>query len=226
MKTSRTLVNLLALALAALLGAFAVACTTGQKKDVANSAFDAMSEKEKMETFEAMARVLDENPGLVDRMYAAVRLHKPMMNRFLDNTAADLKTDPDLAWRVSTRIVADKPSLIMTLRTTTDVVAKDPGARQAMNKAISDRAETMVDILTDDDETLGRMIEVSLRVLAKKPKARQRVLTAVSEHRGQILSYVKQDKQLAKAMTKEFLSEAVEDKPLLQKVLRSLDVAE
>lgn len=225
MKSPRPLVNVVALVVAALLGALLVACTTGQKKQAAETAFDAMSPKEQMEAIEAMARVLDENPELVDRMYVVIRKHEPTMNRFLDNTTADLR-DPGLAWRTSSRLAARPESLIQTLRATTDAVAKSPEARKAMNQAIAERAETMVDILSDDDDTLGKMIEVSLRVLAKKPKARQRVLTAVREHRGEILAYVKQDKALAKAVTKELVSEAVEDKPLLQKVLKSLDVAE
>ncbi len=200
------------------------ACSTGQKKQAAETALDAMSKDEQMESFEAMARVLDQHPELVDRMYLVVRRHEPTMNRFLDNTATDLR-DPDLAWRTSTRLAARPDSLVEVLRSTTDAVAKSPDARVAMNRAVRDRAETMTDILADDEETLGRMIEVSLRVLAKKPKARQRVVRAMSEHRGQILDYVKEDPQLAKAMTKELVSEAVEDKPLLQKVLRSLDVA-
>ncbi len=218
-------VNLVVSLALAMLSACGVACTTGQKKEAAETAFDAMSPKEQTDAIEAIARVLDENPELVDRMYLVIRRHQPTMNRFLDNTATDLR-DPELAWRTSTRLAARPASLIQVLRSTTDAVAKSPEARRAMNQAVSERAETMVDILTDDDETLGRMLEVSLRVLAKKPKARQRVLTALREHRGEVLAYVKQDKALATAMTKELVSEAVEDKPLLQKVLKSLDLAE
>lgn len=222
---STKLVHLLALLVAACLGAALAACTTGQKKQAAETAFDAMSERERLGTFEAMARVLDENPGLVDRMYAVVRRHPATMNRFLDDTADDL-TDPGLAWATGTRLAARPEALVTTLRATTDAVAKVPEARAAMNRAIGERAETMTDILTDDEKTLGKMIEVSLRVLERKPRARQATLAAVRAHRGEILAFVKADKQLAKAMTKELVSEAVEDKPLLQKVLRSLDVAE
>ena len=214
-----------ALVLAACLGAALSACSIGQKKQAAESAFDAMSEQERLETFEAMARLLDENPAMVDRMYGVVRRHRPMMDRFLDNAANDLQ-DPELAWRTAERLAARPAALVVTLRAATDAVAKVPEARVAMNRAIRDRAETMTDILTDDDQTVGRMLEVALRVLAKKPRARQSALLAVRAHRGELLAFVKEDKQLAKAMTKELVSEAVEDKPLLQKVLRSLDVAE
>jgi hypothetical protein len=213
----------IALAIAAL--AALVACTTGQKKQAAESAFDVMSERDQLETFEAIARMLDEHPERVDAMYAVVRRHAPMMNRFLDNAATDLE-DPDLAWRAAVRVAAHPDSLVQALRATTDAVAKRPEARAAINRGIRDRAETMTDILTDEEATLGRVIEVSLRVLAKKPAARRGVLTAVSQHRAEILAFVKQDEPLAKAMTKELVSEAVKDKPLLQKVLKSLDVAE
>lgn len=216
--------QLLTILVAASFGALVASCSVGAKKQATKTAFDAMSRDEQMETFEAMGRVLDEKPELVDRMYLVVRNHKPMMDRFLDDTTTDLR-DPDLAWRVSVRLASKPESLIQVLRATTDAVDKSKEARVAMNSAISDRAETMVDILTDDEKTLGRMIEVSLRVLEKKPKARQRVVAAVGDHSAQIISFVKEDKPLAMAMTRELVTEAVQDKPLLAKVLRSLDVA-
>ena len=53
----------------------AVSCTTGAKKDVAKTALDAMPADERLETFEATARVLDERPELVDFEGAQVACH-------------------------------------------------------------------------------------------------------------------------------------------------------
>jgi hypothetical protein len=214
--------------LLAILGPVSVVtmgCTVGQKKAATNTALDAMSKHDRLEMFEAMARVLDEQPELVDEMYAVVRKHDPTMNRFLDHTTSDL-ADEGLARRTAARLTSKPASLEQMLVQTTDTASPRPDARAAMNRAISARAEIMTDILTDDSKVLGRMIDASVKTLSKKPAARQSILSALHGHRGTVLAYVKRDKRLAKEMTAELIKEAVEDKPTLDKILRRLDIIE
>src|SRR3954469_487245 len=69
----------------------AAACGTGTKKEVAKTALDAMPKKERLDSFEATSRVLDEHPEYVDEFYAEARKHPPLFDRFIMNAARDLK---------------------------------------------------------------------------------------------------------------------------------------
>ncbi len=200
-------------------------CTTEGKKDVAKSALHTMSTEDRRETFEATARILDEQPQLVDELYATVRRHPKTMHRFLQNTAPDL-SDPALASDMGELLSHEPASIEQTLISATDAIAKEPKARMAMDRALAKRAEKTVDILTDDPNALSRLVGAAFVVLEKKPRARENVASAVSKNREKIIAFVKSDPELAKALTEELLKEAVKDKPTLDKLLRAAGVVD
>lgn len=203
--------------------AIGVACGVGTKQQVAKTTLTSMSDEERLESFEATARVLDEHPELVDELYAVTKRHDATMRRFLANSTRDMR-EPGLA-TVTAELLAQHPDSVeqMMVRTT-DAVAQVPESRKAMSRAIASRAEATVDILTDDPQAMSRVLTASIQTLEKKPKAKTATLVAVRSNRGRIIALVKSDKALAKEMTEELLRELVEDKPALEKALRALGV--
>jgi hypothetical protein len=211
------------LVIAAALSAVALGCTTAGKKEVAKSAIESLSPKERRDSIEATARLLDENPQLVDELYSVVRHHPATMHRFLENAAPDLK-EPWLSKAVAEVIVGHPESLEQTLVVVTDAVAREPKARAAINRGLARRAGTMVDIATDDRDALGPVVGAMLAIVEKKPSARRNILTAVRQERRRILAVIKNDPELVKELAEEFLREAVKDKPALEKMLRAAGV--
>jgi hypothetical protein len=214
----RRAVASVALVTAAL--ALSLGCSTEGKKDVAKSALKSMGPDERRESFEATARMLDEEPRLVDELYAVVREHRPTMHRFLWNASRDLKE----AWLadMTAELLAQHPeSVEQVLISATDAIAKEPRARMAMDRAIAKRGEKTVDILTDDANTLARVLSASMAVIERKPRARDNVLSAARKERQRIIAFVKSDPELSKEMTEELLREVVKDKPALDKLLRA-----
>ncbi|MDF2697358.1 MAG: hypothetical protein K0S65_5741 [Labilithrix sp.] len=195
-------------------------CSTEGKKDIARSALESMGPEERRESFEATARVLDEQPALVDELYAVVRQHRPTMFRFLTNASRDLR-EPWLADMTAERLVEHPDSVERTLLSATDAIAREPKARKAMNRAVAQRADKTVDILTDDPDTLARVLAASLATIERKPRARENVLAAARQERQRIIAFVKSDPELSKELTEELLREAVKDKPALEKLLRA-----
>lgn len=188
-----------------------VACGAGAKQEVAETALTKMSPESRRTSFEATLRVLDENPELVDELYAVTRKHPVTMTRFTANTARDLR-EPELA-RITGELLAKNPeSLEQTLVTTTDIIVhtekKDP-ARKAMSSAMAARAEQMVDVLTDDPQATTKMVRASLAMLEKKPQAKSAMLTAVKNNREGIVAFVKSDPGLAKDMGEELVKEVL-----------------
>lgn len=203
--------------------ASAMGCTTGAKKDVAKTALDKMPRDERLETFEATARILDERPDLVDELYANVRNHRPTMDRFFANASKDLAQRP-LAEIAAKHLVENPEALEQVMSTSLDYVVRVPAARAALNRAMTSRAEEATEILTDSPQTLARVLDSALSTLEQKPQARRAALLAVRKDRKRILAFVKQDPELMKEMAEEVVREAVKDKPAVEKALRAAKV--
>jgi hypothetical protein len=208
------LVPLLALALAP-------GCSTEGKKDVAKSALASMAPEQRRDSFEATARLLDEQPELVDELYVVMRRHRPTMHRFLVNaTSQDLK-EPWLA-DMAAEVLADHPAAIEpTFIAAMDAIAPEPEARAAMNRAVARRAEKAVDIMTDSPETMDRVLAASMVTLERKPRARENVRAAVHQQRQQIIAFAKANPELGRDLTEDLLHQVVKDSPVLEKVLRA-----
>jgi hypothetical protein len=200
--------------------AWCLACSTETKKDVAKSAVHSMSVDQRRESFEATARMLDEDPRIVDELYSVMRQHRPAMHQFLANATRDLR-EPWLANMTAELLVQNPASVEETLLAATDEISKSPKARAAMDRAIAKRAGKVVDILTDDPGTLGQVLSASLTVVEKKPRARETIVEAASKERGRIIEFVRRDPELAKEMTEALLRDAVKDKPALDTLLRA-----
>ncbi len=209
------------LLVAALASAFAAAgCGVQQKKSVAKAAVNSMSPEQRRESFEATARLLDEQPQTVDELYAVLRNHRSTMDRVLLNATTDL----DEKWmaKITAHYLAQQPAAVNeVLMSTIDEVHKDPKARASMDVAISNRAEKTVDILTDDAETLGRVIHAVLVIVDKKPAARKNLLAALSKERKPMVDFILADKAFAHEVTEDLVREAVKDRPMLDKLLRA-----
>jgi hypothetical protein len=214
-----------------LAGAFALglavagsaACSTHAKKEVTKTALDAMPRQERIDTFEATLRALDEKPELVDEVYAAARRHPTTFDRFLVNAVKDLE-QPQYADMTAKRLVERPASVEQTLVKTLDHIAPVPQARAAMNRAMISRAEEVTDIITSSPDALSRLLDAALVALETKPQARRSAVLAVRKNRARVLAFVKEDPALAKELGAEVLREAVKDKPVLEKALRAAKV--
>lgn len=206
-----------------LVVASAFACTTGAKKEAAKTALDAMPRQERIDSFEATSRVLDEHPEYVDELYAAARRHRPLLDRFLMNAAKDLR-DPWLADTAAKHLVENPDSLQQILESTLDHIVHVPAARAAMNRAMTSRAEEATEILTGDPTTVSRVLHAALLALEKKQEARKSALAAVRNNRAAILAFMKSDPELTKELGEQVLRETVKDKPALEKALRAAKV--
>ncbi|HEY8077828.1 MAG TPA: hypothetical protein VIF62_27065 [Labilithrix sp.] len=216
--------NLRSLLVGFFLGAVDLAaCTTGQKKDVAKTAFDAMSVSERRDAIEATVRVTDEKPEIVDELYAAARRHPKTLDRFLANTARDLH-DPALAKPTAELLVANPDSLEEMFVLTPDLALHSREARAAMDRAMARRAGELDDILTDDPTATARVTGALLELVEKKPAARKSLLAAMRANRKAIVALVERDPELARELAEPVLAEFSKDKPLLRDALRAAKI--
>ncbi len=200
----------LVLLVCSTLALLAIACGVGGKKDAAHAAINTMSVEERRETFEATLRILDEEPELVDELYATTRRHPKTFSRIMENATRDLREE-EVA-KLTAQLLARHPeSVEQTLVRSTDEIAKSKESRAAMRRAIEKRSDKTVDILTDDADTLARLVAVSLAILEKKPAARKAMLLAVRRNRERLVEFVKDDPPLAKDLAEQFLRGVIDD---------------
>jgi len=195
-------------------------CTVAQKKSVAKVAVNNMSAEDRRESFEATARLLDENPGLGDEAYAVMKKHPKAMAHLIDIAAKDLE-NPEIAKFTASVIVKQPGGLQAGLEAIVDASMNEPPARAAINRGAAAKATQMVEIVSDDPQAMAKMVGGGMKVIATKPKAKVNALIAVHANRKSIIELVKNDKELAKEMTEVLLREAVKDKPALEKLLRA-----
>jgi hypothetical protein len=195
-------------------------CTASQKKSVAKAAVKTMPAEDRRETFEATARLLDENPALTKEAYDVMKKHPQTMTRLMELAMTDLE-NPEDAKNMAEMMSKHPAALEQTLRAMADAASHSPEARQAINRGIAAKAPVMVDIITDDQQALAKSLSAGMTVIEKKPKAKANVQSAVRANRAQIIAFVKNDKELAKELTEELIREAVKDKPTLEKMLRA-----
>ena len=93
---------------------------------------------------------------------------------------------------------------------TTDAVTPVKDARKSMSKAIGERANKTVDVLTDDSDALARVLTASLEALDQKPRARTAVIAAVRKNRARIVALVKDDPELSKEIAEELVGGVVD----------------
>jgi hypothetical protein len=204
--------------LLALTPVLAAACGVHTDKAIAKAAIDTSTESQRKKGFEATAQLLDERPELVDELYGVMRLHPPALDRFL----AFASTDLDQKWiskNMAGYLAKNPAGVEEMLDASIPAVEKEPKARAAMNRALAKHADQTADILSDDPHALGGIIASLLTMTQKKPSARKNMLIAMHEDRDAIVTFVKEDKPLARAIAVEVLRESVKDKPTLEKIL-------
>lgn len=196
-------------ALGLCVGGLLVACGVGPKKEAAHAALTSMPDDQRLQTFEATVRVLDEKPEFVDEFYAVAKKHPVTFTRFMANTTRDLH-EPELAKATADLLVRHPDSLEQMLVATTDAVTPVKDARKSMSKAIGERANKTVDVLTDDSDALARVLTASLEALDQKPRARTAVIAAVRKNRARIVALVKDDPELSKEIAEELVGGVVD----------------
>ena len=130
----------LALVVMVVLG---ISCSTKAKTSITNRAFDNDSRRQQL--MEATLRVLDKHPEYVDEFYGAARKHPATLDRFLENTARDLR-EPALAKRVAAHLVAHIAGLHQIM---IETLAAAQGNKKAMT-AILEAGQNPADRSTID----------------------------------------------------------------------------
>lgn len=195
-------------------------CGVHSDKAVAKAAVDTSSASQRRDGYEATAQLLDDKPELVDELYAVMRQHPRSMDRFMANASTDLD-ERWIAKNMSGYLAKNPAGVEEVMRAAVPAIQKEPKARAAMNRAVAAHSNETADILTDDPHALAKMIRSLLLVTAKKPLARKNLVSAVHQDRAEILAFVKDDRELARAITVDVLRESVKDKPTLEKVLET-----
>lgn len=217
------MLHLGAAAILATSSALAIHCGAGAKQQAIDKTLGAMSSEQRRSNFEDMARVLDERPEYVDEFYSVARVHEPMMRRFLQNAARDLK-DAKLAALTAELLSNEPASLEQVLVQTIDASKPKPEARKAIDRAVAARADSMSDILTDSSATLEAVTRALLDVTSRKPKARETLKVAVEKQAAHVVAFAADNPKLMAAMTRPVLEAAIKDKDSLVRLLKELKV--
>src|SRR6266542_3810965 len=143
-----------------------LSCGATAKQQGIEKVLDTMSADQRQSSFEDMARVLDQHLDWVDQFYDVARRHPVLMKRFLTRAAADLKA-PSMAKMTGELLAKEPESLEQVLLSTVDAAKSDKKARQAMNRAIEARAETMSDVITDSPATATAVLRGTLAVASR-----------------------------------------------------------
>ena len=196
-------------------------CSVGQKQNLLETAFD--DDGRRQEFFEATLRVLDENPEYVDEFFVHAKKHPKTMDRFVSNTARDLR-DEKLAAMTAKHLAKNPESLKQVLVQTLEAAKTDAKARQAIATAIEEKSALATDVIADRPSAVAASLEGTVDAIADKPEARAAFLAAMQKTAPAISRYLANNPKTLKVMTKAFLKVALRDaKNTVAEVLHELD---
>jgi len=153
-------------------------CATSTKAKLLKTAFD--DDKRRDELFEATLRVLDRKPEWVDEFFEKARSHRPTLERFLESAARTL-SDEKLAGMTARHLVAHPAGLRTVLEHSMDAASGNPAAKKAIADAVHSRAETAVNIMVEDPQTLGAMTRALASKAAHDKDARKHIREGLHE---------------------------------------------
>jgi hypothetical protein len=161
--------------LAALI-ATSSACGIGAKRAILAEALDDRDDR--AEYFEAILRILDENPEYVDQFFVQARDHEPTLDRFIRNAAHNL--DEQALAEMTAKHLANNPEGLRKILIESLEAAKDkPEARKAIASAIGTKVDLSTDILTDDPNVVRETLLATVRHVAKKRESRRAFVQAM-----------------------------------------------
>jgi hypothetical protein len=163
----------------ALMALLLLGCSAGAQKPAIAAALDQPERRQ--QSFEATLRVLDEHPAYVDEFVAAARRHPKTLDRFMRDTARELRQD-EFARFVAKRLTADAPGLQQTLIACLDEASDDPAALRAMSQAMLARPQLAAIVIVQSDASIRANLRALLQEVLKNPEARRSFLVAVSEN--------------------------------------------
>lgn len=195
-----------------------VACGTTQKQQLIETTASAMGPEERASTFEATARVLDENPEYIDEFYRVVRKHPKTMSRFFARATPDLKSEP--VAETQAKLIVEKPaSLEAVLKATIDAMVEKPKARAVLAKVMAAKATTVADMVTDDPTAMIATMNATVAAVEGKPAAQPPFFTAMKASAPRVAAILAKDPSTLAVLTQELLKVWAKDKPSLHKLL-------
>lgn len=196
------------------------ACATAQKKAAIEAAAD-VSDTQRRDSFEATARVLDENPEYVDEFYAIVRKHPKTLSRFFADVTPDLDQQP-LAETQAKLLAAHPRSLEVVVRETLDAAKDKPKARAALARVMEQRATVVADILTDNPTTVTVTMNATVAAIEAKPVAQPGFHGAMKASAPRVTALIAKDSSTMSVLMEEMLKVSVKDKPTLRRTLEKV----
>jgi hypothetical protein len=187
-----------------LLTAFAAVCgcSTSQKEGLIDTALDDPGRRK--ESFEATLRVLDENPEYTDELFALARNHPQTLDRFLANATTDMK-DVKLARLTADHLVQHPDSLHQILISTLDAAQGRPESRQAIARAIEDRATHAAGVISDRPSAVDAVLEATVKAVLEKPEARAAFVGAMHRLSPTLAAILANNPKTLRAMAVEIL---------------------
>ncbi len=173
--------------------------------------------------FEATAREFDDHPEYVDEMYGVQREHRRMRNRFLADSARDLR-DPELATTMADLLVEHPESLKRILEQTAIAARRREASRAAFDVALVEQHAAIADILTDSPATVRVMMEAAIDEASRKPAARKAVLDAMRERGAEIADILAQDPATLRVILLALADRARNDPEALKRLLQLLQL--
>lgn len=177
------------------------ACGASTQKPAIDTALDSREMRD--ESFEATLRVLDEHPEYVDEFFVAALRHPPTLDRFLRNTARELRRD-EFARFTAERLVADPAGLKQTLVAALDEASDDPAALRAISEAMAARAQLSAIVVVQSDASIRGNLRALLTEVSKNPDARRSFLAALSENSDTMARLLVANPEVMGTMVKSF----------------------
>lgn len=199
-----------------------LACTTPQKKEVVESAAE-VSDEQRMSTFRATVRVLDDNPEYVDELYSIVREHPKTLYRFFVNAAPDLHSPP-IAESLGDLLSRHPQGLEAVFGSTVEASQDEPAARQAIARVVESKAGVVADIQTDRRETVVAAMNATIAAVERKPDAQAGFHQAMRDSAPRVVAILAKDPETLRVMAKEMIQEISKDEVALKKVLEGITI--
>lgn len=195
----------------------AAGCGVHEDKAVESAALKTSTQKQRADSFEATAQLLDEHPQLVDDLYRVMRKHPKAQDAFMKDATGDLG-DVERA-HVIAGFLADQPAAVEQVMSQSILsIQQKAEARAAMNKALATHSAQTADILADDPRAVEAMMSSSIVAIEKKPKARAAMNKALAAHSAQTADVLTDD-PTAMAQVVRSLLLVTEQKPNARKNL-------
>ena len=171
-------------------------------------ALDTMTDEQRRNTLQSTASALDSRPEYVDELFQIVRRHPRAFDRFLENTARDLR-DPALAQPTAAHILREPESFKQLLLVTLDQLKDNPQGAEVLTTVMVERRVLMADLLTDRPAKLTAITVANMRAGAEKPAARAALRSAMRDAQDPVARVIVEDPATVGVLMKAMLDAGV-----------------